>query len=122
MAGLVPAIPIRFASRANSIEMPATSAGMTALNRRALRLRPAQVLVEPRHDLDEVARPVAIIELVQQDLVPGVLAGAGRARQTEDVGRVGDARGSARLDRRGADLRKADHQEQRREAVHLLLD
>src|SRR3984893_10732486 len=92
------------------------------LYRRAARLRPAQVLVEPRHDLDEIARPVAVIELVHQNLVPGVLAGAGRARQAEDIGRAGDAGRGARLDGRGADLREAHHQEQRREAVHLLVE
>jgi hypothetical protein len=32
------------------------------------------VLVEARHDLDEVARAVAVVELVHQDLVPGVAA------------------------------------------------
>ena len=57
---------------------------MTELPRRALRLGPAQMLVEPRHDLDEIAGPVAVIELVHEDLVPGVAAGAGRARQAED--------------------------------------
>ena len=43
------------------------------------------MLVEPRHDLDEIAGPVAVIELVHQDLVPGVPAGAGRARQAENI-------------------------------------
>src|SRR5580704_14039918 len=92
------------------------------LHRRAARLRAAQVLVEPRHDLDEIARPVTVIELVHQNLVPGVLAGAGRTRQAEDIGRAGDAGGGARLDRRGADFWKTHHQEQRREAVHLLVE
>src|SRR5947207_2008687 len=32
------------------------------------------MLVEPRHDLDEIARAVAVIELVHEDLVPGVAA------------------------------------------------
>ena len=80
------------------------------------------MLVEPRQDFHEIARSVAIIELVRQDLVPGVLAGAGRARQAEHISRVGDAGGSARLYRRGADLLLTHQQEQRREAVHALLE
>src|SRR5712691_9715849 len=92
------------------------------LHRRALRLRPAQVLVEARHDLDEVARAIAVVELVQQDVVPSVLAGARRARQAEDVGGAGDARGGAGLNRRGADLAVAHHQEERGEAVHALFE
>ena len=87
-----------------------------------LSFAPAQMLVEPRHDLDEVAGPVAVVELVHEDLVPGIAAGAGRARQAEDIGRAGDARGRAGLDRRGADLGVAHHQEQGREAVHALLE
>src|SRR5579872_465141 len=92
------------------------------LSRRALGLRPAQVLVEPRHDLDEIAGPVAVVELVHENFVPGVLAGAGRTRQAENIGRIGDAGGGARLDRRRADLRKTYHQKQRRERVHLFLE
>ena len=41
------------------------------------RLTPPQVLVEPRHDLDEVAGPVTVVELAFEDAVPGVPAGAG---------------------------------------------
>ena len=40
----------------------------------------------------EIARPVAVVELMHQDFVPGVLAGAGRAGQAE-VSRIGDAGG-----------------------------
>src|SRR5437660_1019929 len=72
--------------------------------RRTPRLGAAQMLVEARHDLDEIARPVTIVELVLENPVPGVAAGAGRAGQTENVGRAGNARGGARLHRRGADL------------------
>ena len=32
------------------------------------------MFVEPRHDLDEIARHVPVIELLLQDPVPGVLA------------------------------------------------
>src|SRR5262245_47061659 len=51
----------------------------------------AAVLLQARHDLDEVAGAVAVVELVHQDAVPGVAAGAGRARQAEDIGAVGQA-------------------------------
>ena len=57
-----------------------------------------QVLVEARHDLDEVARPIAIVELVDEDVVPAVAARAGRAGQGEDIGAAGDAGGGAGLD------------------------
>src|SRR5262249_12627690 len=87
---------------------------------RALGLGTAQVLVEPWHDLDEVARPVTVVELMHQDLVPGVLAGAGRTRQAEDIGRIGEAGGGAGLDRRGADLAEADPQAVPREGLRLL--
>ena len=80
------------------------------------------MLVETRHDLDEVARPMAIIELVHQNFVPGILAGAGRARQAEDIGPVGDPGGRPRLDRRRADLLETHHEKQRRERVHLFLE
>src|SRR5215471_11731019 len=93
-----------------------------ALWRGALSFGSAQMLVEPRHDLDEIARAVAVIELVHEDLVPGVLAGAGRAGQAEDVGRIGDASGRARLDRRGADLAEAHDQEQHGKCFHALLE
>ena len=46
---------------------------------RALRLRPAQMFIEPRHDLHEIARAIAIVELVHEDLIPRVPAGARRA-------------------------------------------
>ena len=51
------------------------------LRRSALGLRPAQVFVEPGHDLDEIAGPRAVVELRGQNAVPAVAAGAGRAKQ-----------------------------------------
>src|SRR3989475_5273998 len=93
-----------------------------ALHRRAFGFGAAQMLVETRHDLDEIAGTVTVVELVQKDLVPRVAAGAGRARQAEDVGAAGNASGRARLDRRGADLGLADQQEHRGEALHALLE
>src|SRR5262249_48790327 len=52
-------------------------ARLRVLRRRAFCLRTAQVLVKPRHDLDEIAGPVAVVELMHEDVVPGILAGAG---------------------------------------------
>src|SRR5215831_19860932 len=80
------------------------------------------MLIEPRHDLDEIARPVTIIELVHQNVVPGIAAGARRTRQAEDVGRAGDTRGGAGLDRRRADLAVAHHEKQRRKSLHALFE
>src|SRR6476620_9737820 len=80
------------------------------------------MFVEPRHDLDEVARPRAVIELMREDAVPAVLAGAGRARQAEDIGRTGDAGGGAALDRRGADLGVAQHMKCDGKPVHAFLE
>src|SRR4051812_33998870 len=84
------------------------------LHRRALRLWPAQMLVQPRHDLDEIAGARAVVELGLEDAVPAVAAGAGRTREAEDVGRARDARGGAALDRRRADLGVAEHVERDR--------
>ncbi len=45
-----------------------------------------QMFVEPRHDLDEVAGHVPVVELLLENSVPGVAAGAGRSRQDENEG------------------------------------
>jgi len=45
---------------------PAAGAGALAL----------QMLLQPWHQLDEVARPKAVVELVHEDPLPGVTAGA----------------------------------------------
>ena len=74
------------------------------------------MFLQARHQFDEVAGLVADVQLVDQDLVPAVLAGPGRARQHEDIGAVGDARGGPRLDRRGLDLLIADPAEHLAEA------
>ena len=42
--------------------------------------RPALTLLQARHQLDEIARLGSDIELMDEDLVPGVLARAGRTR------------------------------------------
>src|SRR6185312_4686985 len=80
------------------------------------------MLVEARHDLDEIAGPVAVVELVHKDLIPAVTAGARRSRQAEDVSGAGNAGGRAGLDRRGADLGVAGYQKQSGEAVHSLFE
>src|SRR5579863_8871857 len=59
----------------------------------ALRLGAPQMLVEPRHDLDEISRPIAIVELMHQDFVPGVPAGSRRPRKAENIRGSGDASG-----------------------------
>ena len=80
------------------------------------------MFVQPRHDLDEVARPRAVIELGRENAVPRVAAGARRSRQAEDEGGAGDTSGGAALDGRGADLGMAQHVERDRETVHQLLE
>src|SRR5437764_9165085 len=89
---------------------------------RTRRLPAPQMLVEPRHDLDEIAGAVAVIELVYEDLVPGVAAGPGRTGQAENVGRAGNAGGGAGLDRRGADLGVAHQKKQPRERLHAFVE
>src|ERR1700722_9530399 len=78
--------------------------------------------VEARHQFREVAGAEADVELLAQDIVPAVLAGAGRTGQREDIGRVGDACGGAALHRRGADFLEADPSEGLAEAVDLFLE
>src|SRR6266699_5312448 len=70
------------------------------------------MLLQARHQLDEVAGAEAIVELVDEDPLPGVAAGAGRAGQREQIGAAGDPGGGAALDRRGADLVEAEPAEQ----------
>src|ERR1700740_3489452 len=80
----------------------------------------AAVFFQPRHDLDEVAGSVAVIELPLENAVPGVPAAARRPRQAKNVGALGDAAAGARLDRRRRDLLICDHEEDGREAVDFL--
>src|SRR5687767_856434 len=62
-----------------------------------------RVLLEARHDFEETAWPVAIVELSLEDAPPGVLAGAGRAWDAEYQRAAGEPAAGARLHRRGAD-------------------
>ena len=48
-------------------------------------------LQQPRHQLDEVARAMPVIELGGEDALPGIAAGAGRSRQHEHEGVLGEA-------------------------------
>src|SRR5262249_14158634 len=76
--------------------------------------------LQPRHQLDEIARPEAVVELVHQDAVPAVAAGAGRAGQREQIGAAGDPGGGPALNRRGADLFVALPAEELAEPGNLL--
>src|SRR5215475_9038361 len=49
-----------------------------------------QMLLKPRHQLDQVAGAPAAVELPFENIVPAVAAGAGRAGQGEEVGATGD--------------------------------
>src|SRR4051812_46502801 len=80
------------------------------------------MLVQPRHDLDEIAGTGAVVELGFEDAVPAVAAGTGRTWKAEDVGCARDAGRGAALDRRCADLGVAQHVECDRETVHALLE
>src|SRR5437879_6520680 len=62
------------------------------------------LLLQARHQLDEVARAETVVELVDEDPLPGVAARRGRTRQREEIGAAGDPSGGAALDRRRADL------------------
>src|SRR3569623_750487 len=78
---------------------------------------------QPRHQFDEVAGAKAVIELIAEDAIPGILDRAGRSGERENVGAAGDAGAGARLDRRGADRLVALPAEQLAEAGdHLLGD
>ncbi len=100
--------------RGNERSVPA-SAGMSGSGLRF------DVLLQPRHQLDEVAGPVPAIELPQQNIVPGFLHRTRTARQGEQVGAAGNAAERAGLDRGRADLLIAQHPEQLTEALDALL-
>src|SRR5215831_3827396 len=79
------------------------------------------MLLQPRHQLDEIAGAKAIVQLVHEDAFPGVAAGAGRARQGEKIGAARHAGCRAALDRRGPDLLVAEPAEELAKAGDLLL-
>src|SRR3954453_12158110 len=80
------------------------------------------MLIQPRHDLDEIAGTRAVVELGPKDAIPAVAAGAGRTRQAEDEGRARNAGGSSALDCRGADLGVAQYVESDGKAIHPLFE
>src|SRR5262245_66200914 len=80
------------------------------------------MLVKARKDFDEIAGPITIIELMHEDFVPGILARTRRARQAEDIRRVGDTRGGARLYCRSADFPLAHQEEHGSKTIHALLE
>ncbi len=63
-----------------------------------------QMLQQAGHQFDQIARPVAAVELPAENVVPGVTAGAGRAGKREQIGAMRQPAGGAALDGRGADL------------------
>src|SRR5262249_3148238 len=65
---------------------------------------PLEMLLQPGHQLDEIAWPKAVVELVNEYTFPGVATGAGRSRKGEQVGAAGDPGRRPALDRRGPDL------------------
>jgi len=77
------------------------------------------MLLQPRHQLDQIARAQPVVELVPDNLLPAVAAGAGRAGEREEIGAAGDAGGGAALDRRSADLLVAEPAEELAEAGDL---
>src|SRR5438270_513777 len=80
-----------------------------------------QMLLQARHQLDEIAGTKAVVELVHEDPLPGVAAGARRTGQSKEVGAAGDPGRRAALDRRGPDLVVAEPAEELAKAGNLLL-
>ena len=89
------------------VPLPLLSHSAHTLTRARPPLSLPPMLLQPRHDLDEVAGPVAMSS-GGEDAVPGVAAGPGRARQREKVGAPRHAGAGAALHRGGADLRMGD--------------
>src|ERR1700691_5912443 len=78
------------------------------------------MLIQPRHDLDEIAGPRAIIELGGENPVTAIAAGAWRTRQAKNKSGARHARRRPALDRRRADLGMAQHVKGDGKAVHPL--
>src|ERR1700760_4771156 len=79
-----------------------------------------EVFLQPRHQLHEVARTMAAVELPHQNVVPAVLDRTGAARQGEQIGAPRNRAQRARLHRGGADLLVAQHPEQLPESLDPL--
>src|SRR5438067_5653334 len=80
-----------------------------------------QVLLQPRHQFDEIAGAEAVVELVNEDAFPGVAAGARRARQRKEISAAGDPCRRPALDCRGPNLVVAQPAEQLAKSGDLLL-
>src|SRR5258707_4032182 len=83
-----------------------TTAPLSADSRRVGDSEPLtlQMLLQAGHKLDEVAGTETIVELMDQNAVPGVAAGAGRAPQCQQIGASRQPRRRPALERRRADL------------------
>src|SRR5579871_4657619 len=81
-----------------------------------------QMLLKPRHQLRQIAGPMADIELPAQDVFPAVAAGARGARKGEEIGAARHPAGGAALDGGGADLLEAQPAEELAESLDLLFE
>lgn len=57
------------------------------------------VFLKPRHEFDQIAGPVTVIQLPAQDVLPPILACARRAWKGKEVGAPGHAAQGTRLHR-----------------------
>src|SRR5687767_15597635 len=74
------------------------------------------------HDFHEIAGHMAVVELILQDQIPSIPAGAGRAGEAKNVFSPGDAGGGARLNRRCADLAMGNEVEDDGEPFDFLFE
>ena len=77
-----------------------------------------QVFIKPWHDFHEIAGHVAIIQLLFENAVPAVLAGAGGAGQAEDESGARDTCRRTRLDGGCSDLLIAELMEGDGKSIH----
>jgi uncharacterized protein len=71
--------PVAMAARLSDVDDAASWRRLSGKAGRRVLSALAPVLLEPRHDLDEVAGPMAVVELPLENAVPGILAGTWRA-------------------------------------------
>ena len=95
------------ARRARPVTAVPRKTAMVSLSSTPLRFLPRNnygyryfrpVFFEAGHDFDEIARPVAHVELPFQDVVPAVLHCTRRAGQGKEIGAARNAGAGARLD------------------------
>ena len=80
------------------------------------------MLFQAGQNLDEIARAAAIIELMHQNRVPGVLAGPGRAGQRKHIRAANHPGGRARLNGCQPDLVITDAVKQVGETFNAFLE